>query len=84
MELKRVEEILISMIDPADGSFSSSEITEFITTVTDSEHKEATRLTKLKEISEYSRAMATLTRFAEVSRRVYNAPDARSLISMKW
>lgn len=42
------------------------------------------RLNRLKDIAEYGRGMATLSRFAEVSRRLYNAPDSRSLISMKW
>lgn len=41
-------------------------------------------MNKLKEIGEYGRAMATLSRFAEISRRLYNSPDMRSLISMKW
>lgn len=73
------------MIEPGNMSLSSSELTEFMNaSFNDGENKEAIRQAKLKEISEYGRAMATLTRFAEVSRRLYNAPDARSLISMKW
>lgn len=42
------------------------------------------KVNKLKETAEYGRAMAALSRFAELSRRLYNAPDTRSLISLKW
>ncbi len=64
---------------------SSGEVSDYLNAVfNDGENKEAQRLNKLKEIAEYGRAMAVLSRFAEVSRRLYNSPDSRSLITMKW
>ena len=48
------------------------------------ERKEGVRLQKLGEIGEVGRGLAVLARYAELSRRLYSAPDARSLISMKW
>ncbi len=48
------------------------------------EGKDRVRLQKLGEIGQVGRGLAVLARYAELSRRLYNAPDARSLISMKW
>ncbi len=47
--MRKVEEILISMIEPGNMSLSSSELTEFLNaSFNDGENKEAIRQAKLK------------------------------------
>jgi len=73
------------MVEPEGISLTSNDLTDYLNThLNEGENKETLRLHKLKEVGEYGRAMSTLSRFAEISRRLYNSPDSRSLISMKW
>ena len=53
------------MIEPDGNTLSANEISEYLNAnFSEGENKEANRQKKLRDIAEYGRAMATLSRFA--------------------